>query len=124
MSFGFCFYVSIITISLGLVVLQAVMGNPLIGKWFVKREGELLGIFAVAPGLCRTSDPGGGLFDCPLRMAVCCPNHVTLYLAYRPAVIFCLKTLRQKSSHLSDGKPSRQDVHLWITKNSKGQQMS
>ncbi len=46
------FYAAIVIISLGFSFFAGgAVGNPLVGKWFVKKRGRALGIFAAARGL-------------------------------------------------------------------------
>lgn len=48
----FSFYTAIISISIGWSAFAGIaVGNPLVGKWFVKKRGSAIGIYGVARGI-------------------------------------------------------------------------
>jgi MFS family permease len=106
------FYAAIITISLGFSGFAgAAMASPLVGKWFVKKRGRALGIYAAATGLSGLLVPvvaylivlygwrSAALMMGPLTWLVVLPSS------------FALKDSPEKHGLLPDGKLSGHDVY-------------
>jgi MFS family permease len=52
------FYAAIMIISFGYSAFSGGIGNPLVGKWFVKKRGNAIGIYAASRGLAGLIVPG------------------------------------------------------------------
>jgi MFS family permease len=106
------FYAAIITISLGWSAFGGVaVGNPMVGKWFVKKRGRALGIYAAARGLGGLLIPVVAylIFLYGWRSALLIMGPFTWFVVL--PLSFGLKQSPEKYGLLPDGEPSGHDVH-------------
>ena len=108
----FPFYAAIIVISLGWSAFAGTaVSNPLIGKWFVKKRGQALGINAAARGLSGLLVPVVAylivLYGWRLTLLILGP---LTWLVVLP-LSFTLKHSPEKCGLLPDGDSSGPDVH-------------
>ena len=68
------------------------VGNPLVGKWFVKKRGSAIGIYGAARGLAGLLVPLVAYLIAHYGWRSALVIIGTTDLGYRPAVIFLLKT--------------------------------
>ena len=106
------FYAAVITISFGWSGFAGTaVGNPLIGKWFLKKRGTAFGIYAAARGL------SGLLVPVVAYLIVLYGWRTTLiilglltWIVVLPSS-FALKHSPEKCGLLPDGGPAEHDVH-------------
>ncbi len=106
------FYAGIITISLGWSAFAGIaMGNPLVGKWFVKKRGQALGIYAAARGLSGLLVPVVAYLIVLYgwRSTLLIMGSFTWFIVL--PLSFTLKHSPEKYGLLPDGEPSRHDAH-------------
>ena len=105
------FYTAIILISFGWSACAgAAVGNPLIGKWFVKKRGSAIGTYAAARGLAGLLVPVVAylIVQYGWRLALIILGSVT-WLIVLPLSFF-LKHSPEQYGLLPDGESSRHDV--------------
>lgn len=105
------FYAAIICISFGWSAFAgASVGNPLVGKWFVKKRGSAIGIYGVARGLAGLLVPMVAYLIAQYgwRSALVILAVLT-WLIVLPLSFF-LKNSPEQCGLLPDGKLSGQDV--------------
>ena len=114
------FYAAVIIISFGWSGFAgSAMGNPLIGKWFLKKRGTAFGIYAAARGLA------GLLVPVVAYLIVHYGWRTTLIiLGLLPWLVvlpssFALKHSPEKCGLLPDGGPAKHDVHHHAHRNTK-----
>jgi MFS family permease len=106
------FYAAIIIISLGFSFFAGgAVGNPLVGKWFVKKRGRALGIFGAARGLSGLMIPVVAYLIVLYgwRSALLIMGLFTWFIVL--PLSFALKHSPEKYGLLPDGEPSGHDVH-------------
>jgi len=106
------FYAAVIIISLGWSGFAgASVGNPLIGKWFIKKRGTVLGIYGATRGLSGLLIPLVAylIVQYGWRMTLIFLGPLT-WLVVLPSS-FVLKSSPENCGLLPDGKPAGNDVH-------------
>ncbi len=106
------FYAAIIIISLGFSFFAGgAVGNPLVGKWFVKKRGRALGIFGAARGLSGLMIPVVAYLIVLYgwRSALLIMGLFTWFIVL--PLSFALKHSPEKYGLLPDGEASGHDVH-------------
>jgi len=100
------FYAAIIIISFGTSAIGGGVGNPLVGKWFVKKRGTAIGIFAASRGLAGLIVPGVAylVVHYGWRSALLIIGPLT-WLIVLPLSFF-LKPSPEQDGLLPDGEPS------------------
>ncbi|MDI7261676.1 MAG: MFS transporter, partial [Thermodesulfobacteriota bacterium] len=106
------FYAAIITISLGWSAFAgSAVGNPLIGKWFVKKRGQAIGIYAASRGLSGLLVPVVAylivLYGWRSALLIMGPLTCLIVLP----LSFALKHSPEKYGLLPDGGRSGHDAH-------------
>jgi MFS family permease len=106
------FYAAIVTISFGWSSFSGTaMGNPLVGKWFVKKRGRALGIYSAARGFAGLLVPVVAylIVRYGWRTALLIMGPFT-WLMVLP-LSFALKDSPENYGLLPDGEPSGHNVH-------------
>jgi len=106
------FYAAVIIISFGWSGFAgASVGNPLVGKWFVKKRGVALGIYGATRGLSGLLIPVVAylIVHYGWRMTLIILGPLT-WLVVLPSS-FVLKYSPEKCGLLPDGEPAGNDVH-------------
>jgi len=106
------FYAAVIIISFGWSGFAGVaLGNPLIGKWFVKKRGVALGIYGAARGLSGLLVPVVAylIVRYGWRAALLILGPLT-WLVVLPSSVF-FKHSPERCGLLPDGGPAEHDVH-------------
>jgi len=106
------FYAAVIIISFGWSGFAGTaVGNPLIGKWFLKRRGTALGIYAATRGLAGLLVPvvASLIVHYGWRTTLLILGPLT-WLVVLP-LSFALKHSPEKCGLLPDGGPAGYDVH-------------